>query len=617
MGSARDRVRRLAAACLAVAVAAMLPAMAIAQTEAKPPSDPPSESAETAASVAYEPSITGVDDDNLLDLLKASSQLFQLVDRPPATVLGLERRARNDLSRIRAALQSEGYYDAKLGFDVDTQKRPVAVTVKVDPGPQYTLAEFSIAYVGSPAPPPADQPALAALDIEIGMPAVAPKIKAGESKLLMLLGDRGYPFPKVENLDATVRHDKRQMVVKLSVDAGARARFGTVRITGLTNIDEAYIRRLIAWKEGATFDRREIDETRQALTATELFGRVQITAQPEPDAEGRVPIVIDVTQRPQRSIGAGLSYSSDIGFSGEVFWEHRNLFDQNERLKLTLTAGEIEQSGKAAFRKPAFFRRDQALLVDAGLANRETDAFDQKTISSTVALERRLSRAWRGSLGVTASYDDVQDNDGVREFKLLGFPVTGLMDTTDNLLNPTKGQRLDLSGTPYVGTGDRDLAFLRMLAGGSTYHAIDKDKRFILAGRVRVGSIIGEATEALPADKRFYAGGGGSIRGYEFQRVGPLDSDNDPLGGRSLLEVSGELRIRVTEQFGLVPFIDGGTVFEDPYPSFDETVRWAGGLGFRYFTGFGPVRLDVAFPINGRKDVDDTFEFYISFGQAF
>ena len=616
MAPVRDRLQRLATACLAVVVVAgVLPSAATAQT--MPPADPPSESDEAVTAVAYEPSITGVDDDKLLDLLKGSSQLYELVDRPPATVLSLERRARNDLSRLRAALQSEGYYDAKLGFDVDTEKQPVAVTVRVDPGPLYTLAEFTVDYVGSPPPPAADRPSLESLDIEIGMPAVAPKIKAGETKLLRLLGDRGYPFPKVDKLDATVRHDKRQMYVKLAVDAGARAKFGAVRIGGLTNIDEAYIRRLISWKEGATFDRREIDETRQALIGTELFGRVQITAQPEPDAEGRVPIAIELTERPQRSIGAGLSYSTDIGFAGEVFWEHRNLLGQNERLKLTVTAGEIEQSGKAAFRKPAFLRRDQALLVDGSLSNLETDAFDQKSISSTVALERRFTRAWRGSVGVTASYDDVQDNDGTREFKLLGLPVTGLMDTTDNLLNPTRGQRLDLSGTPYVGTGDRNLAFLRMLVGGSTYYAIDKDKRFILAGRVRVGSIVGEATEALPADKRFYAGGGGSIRGYEFQRVGPLDSEDDPLGGRSLLEMSGELRIRVTEQFGLVPFIDGGTVFEDPYPSFDRTVRWAGGLGFRYFTGFGPLRLDVAFPINGRDDVDDTFEFYISFGQAF
>ena len=159
--------------------------------------------------------------------------------------------------------------------------------------------------------------------------------------------------------------------------------------------------------------------------------------------------------------------------------------------------------------------------------------------------------------------------------------------------------------------------FLSSLAGGSAYYAIDSEARFILAGRGRVGSIVGESTEDVPANKRFYAGGGGSVRGYEFQSVGPLDNDDDPLGGRSLIAVGAELRTRITDSIGLVPFVDGGTVYDSSYPDFDETFRWAAGLGLRYFTGFGPIRLDVAVPLNKRDDIDDDFEIYISFGQAF
>ena len=138
----------------------------------------------------------------------------------------------------------------------------------------------------------------------------------------------------------------------------------------------------------------------------------------------------------------------------------------------------------------------------------------------------------------------------------------------------------------------------------------------MLSARTRIGSIIGQETDELPANKRFYSGGGGSVRGYEFQSIGPEDDKGDPTGGRSVLEVSGEVRLRVTEDIGLVPFIDGGTVSEQPFPDFDERFLWAGGLGLRYFTGIGPLRLDVAFPINGR-DSDDIFQFYISLGQAF
>jgi len=188
--------------------------------------------------------------------------------------------------------------------------------------------------------------------------------------------------------------------------------------------------------------------------------------------------------------------------------------------------------------------------------------------------------------------------------------------TADNPLNPTRGTVVDLSATPYAGFANDPISFLRMSAGGSAYYSLDKGSRFILAGRTRVGSIVGEKTDVLPADKRFYAGGGGSVRGYGYQKVGPLDSDGDPTGGRSLFDLGAELRIRVTETIGVVPFIDGGMVTEESYPSFDEPLLWAGGLGLRYYTGFGPLRLDVAFPINGRKE-DDLFQFYVSFGQAF
>ncbi len=139
-----------------------------------------------------------------------------------------------------------------------------------------------------------------------------------------------------------------------------------------------------------------------------------------------------------------------------------------------------------------------------------------------------------------------------------------------------------------------------------------------MAGRVRAGSIVGESRAEIPASKRFYAGGGGSVRGYQFKKVGPLDDENDPIGGRSVIELSAEARFRVSERIGLVPFVDGGAVFTNPDFSTegDDTIRWAAGLGGRYFTVIGPIRLDVAFPIN-KRDVDDDFQFYVSIGQAF
>jgi translocation and assembly module TamA len=138
----------------------------------------------------------------------------------------------------------------------------------------------------------------------------------------------------------------------------------------------------------------------------------------------------------------------------------------------------------------------------------------------------------------------------------------------------------------------------------------------VLAGRVNVGAIAGSQRNRIPADERFYAGGGGSIRGYEHQKVGPL-RDDTPLGGRSLLEFSIEARTRISNRFGIVPFIDGGTVFESAYPTFGRTLRWGAGIGFRYFSPIGPIRFDVAVPLNRRSGIDKAFQIYISLGQAF
>jgi len=120
----------------------------------------------------------------------------------------------------------------------------------------------------------------------------------------------------------------------------------------------------------------------------------------------------------------------------------------------------------------------------------------------------------------------------------------------------------------------------------------------------------------VPADERFYAGGGGSIRGYSYQSVGPL-SGGDPVGGRSLLELSTELRLRLGERFGFVGFLDGGSAFGAAFPDFDEELLWGTGLGFRYFTAVGPLRLDFAVPLDRRHGIDDAFQVYISLGQAF
>lgn len=572
---------------------------------------------EPALVATYDSSIDGVDEKDLRQLLEASSQLNTLVKQPPSTVAGIERRAREDVERLRKTLRSEGYYDGTVTYSLDAAKTPVAVRLTVDPGPRYKLTEFTITYTGAKSPGPDVQPSLDDLNIKLGMPAESAKIADAQRLLTMLLAERSWPNAKIEDRKYVVDRQGKTMVVHLQVDSGPSARFGAVTVQGAETVDAAYIEQLVTWQPGTPYDSRKIMETRRALLGTGLFSTVSVDLSDAPTTGEERGVVIRVAEKPHRTIGAGVSYSTDIGVGGEVFWEHRNLFGANETLRTSVKAAQIEQSAEVRLRKPTYLHRDQALLSSAAFTHKDTDAFDQLSLSGFVGLERQWTPQLRTIFGLAPSFDVVTDNDEERKFVLLGMPATLFWDASDNRLDPTRGFRLDFNTTPYVGTGSDTLAFVTAAVGVSAYHKIDKKGRYILAGRARVGSLVGAETTEVPATKRFFAGGGGSIRGYEFQSVGPLDSENDPLGGRSLLEIGTEVRIRLTDTIGVVPFVDGGSVFDDIYPTFDETVRWAAGLGLRYHTKIGPVRVDFGFPINGRDDVDDAFQFYISFGQAF
>jgi translocation and assembly module TamA len=592
--------------------------------------EPPAEAAgetgeeDSVPGLDYSVEILGVEDSDLKGLLEKSSQLFALIERPPATRGGVRRRAEGDMERFGATLRSEGYYAATSTFEIvedtapktDDGAAPVVVRISVDPGPAYKLSEVAVRYPETVAevsdlPRDADD-----LDLEIGMRARAVAILTAQNNLILDLKNLGYPFAEVTDRKTTIRHDEAIMRVAFEADPGPLAHFGAVSIEGTEEVDEDYVRVLLTWQDGDLFSREAVDATRRELLRSGLFASAKINLAEAVDAEGRLPVTIDVLEAKHRSVGFGAKYSTGEGAGVETFWEHRNFFGRGERLRVTATAAQIEQMLDGAFRKPNFLQRDQALLANLAVRHANTDAFDEVSAASFAGLERPLGENWTVTGGLANEYLVIDDDDGERTFLLFGLPGTARRDTTDNLLNPSKGTRLTLSLTPWVGTLDESLTWLNGFTSGSAYYAIDQEARFVLAGRGKLGVIVGEDTAALPANKRFYAGGGGSVRGYEFQKVGPLDDDDDPLGGRSVIEVGAEVRARVTESVGLVPFIDGGMVYDDAYPDFSEEILWAAGLGVRYFTAIGPVRFDLAFPLNGR-DVDDSFQFYISIGQAF
>lgn len=613
----------LPAFCFVISMGVIL---AIASTLSSPNAladDPPAEGtgqesndeADSGPRVDYQAQITAGGEAELTDILTRTSQLILLADRPPATLAALERRAEADLARLETALRSEGFYAGSVTFEIDEDSRPILIDVSVDPGPVYLLTDFDIDFGSGAAPGlPRD---LTALGIELGRPARAPAILRAERKLLRDLANSGHPLAEKTARRALVNHGESSLRVELEIDPGPPATFGPLTVDGLTSVDEDYVRELIPWEEGARFDRRELDKARIALSQTNLFSSITLKEGEAVNERGGLPVALALLERDHRTVGATISYSTSEGPGLEVFWQHRNLLGGNENLGFSAEGSLIEQNVSLDLRKPRFWREDQTLLANTSLIRRDNEAFQEESANAFIGLERKLNEIWRGSAGASLAYEIIEDDEeGERNFTLFGLPITADRDTSDDLLNPSEGSRLRLATTPSLGTGDDDIAFLTNQVTASAYYALDEEKQFILAGRARLGSIVGTDTQTLPANRRFYAGGAGSVRGYEFQRLGPLDDDDDPVGGRSVLEFSAEVRARVYEDFGIVPFVEGGIVGDDPLVTFDEDFLWAVGLGLRYYTAVGPLRLDVAFPINPRDD-DDFFQFYVSLGQAF
>jgi translocation and assembly module TamA len=573
---------------------------------------------DTSHKLAYDVKIEGVGDGKLYDVLKATSQTVAFADRPPATELGLQVRADGDVERLNTALRSEGYYDASVSYRLNTSVSPAQVVFQIDPGPPYYLESYEIKYT-RPAEHKGLPKDIRRLGLHIGMPARAPDIVAAESTLMTLLMQRGYPHPIVDNRQATVDHADHSMRVVVNVDQGPYAVFGPVSYEGLEDVDETLPRSLLTWKKGEPFDQREIEKYRKDLWQTELFKAITFDKSHEVGADGSLPITVKVVEALPRTVGAGANYSTDEGFGIEVFWRHRNLFGEGERLETRIELAQIRQSLKATFRKPVFLRKDQSFLAATEFTREDTDAFRGLTGTASVGVERKIDEGFTVSAGLSLDYSSLEDagkNSDVDTYYLVGVPLVASLDRTNNALNPERGFKASAQATPYYGTGNKELTFLSASLSGAVYVPIDSDRRYVWAGRAKVGTIIGAETQDIPANLRLYAGGGGSVRGYAYQSVGPLDNAGDPLGGRSLIEAAMEVRVKVTDTIAVVPFIDGGNVYDASWPDLGQGLLWAGGLGVRYYTDFGPLRFDVATPINGRPS-DDNFQFYVSLGQAF
>jgi translocation and assembly module TamA len=562
-------------------------------------------------------------------LVTSVSRLADLEKVGAQSQVALARRATADHKRILELLESEGYYDAVVEHEIDATVAPTRVRVRIDAGPQYSIAPCEARLIGLDDPPTELASAIERFVRLDGKPAQAKRVLDSEATLLGDIEAAGFPLVRILERRFVADHATRTLAVMLDVAPGPQARFGPVEVVGLEQVSATFVRNRLPWQDGDLYDPAAVEKGRRELGTTGLFAHVSIRHADALDTSGKLPLTVTVSEAKFRTVGVGVRYDSSLGAGGGVSWEHRNIRGEGERLRI---AGDVAQSGWSAlllWREPDFLRPGYMLDYQAGYKVEENNAYEVQRAQVGVALEVPLTLVLNARMGVSLEHDPVEtkardpvtnERDQDETFVLLGFPFGLRRNTTDDLLEPTRGSRAELTVTPYTEISGKDLTFVVTRISPSAYlpfHVPGLGRQSVLAGRMSLGSIAGTKRDSTPADKRFYAGGGGSIRGYDYQRVGPLDDDDEPLGGRSLLEAGLELRLRFTESFGIVGFFEGGNVYTSLYPDLDDVIRWGTGGGLRYYSPVGPFRIDVGTPVNGRDGIDDAVQVYLSLGEAF
>jgi translocation and assembly module TamA len=570
-------------------------------------------------------------------------------------------RAREDEKLAIRLLSSRGYYDATAVSTVepDPQRQgAVLATISVTPGPLYRLGDVKID--SAPTVPPGLL--LRELNLNPGDPIEAERIQGAEANVALRLPQQGYPFFKLGQRDILLDGETQIGDYTLPIELGPRAVFGDIRTEvgsvnmagrGAGSADPAaradtsarsqrraqrqgraraaamsadHIRVLRRYRPGELYDVRAVDDLRAAMIATSLFSTVSVepvrTGQAGPDGTEVVDLLVRQNPGRPRTLAAELGYSTGEGIRLTGSWTHRNLFPPEGALIVSGVLGTQEQGLTTTFRRSNWRQRDRTLQFAVAAEHKDYDAYEAYTGSISARVSRDSTPIWQKRwtyfyglelVGTNEDRWNYNSNQRDRGTWLIGaVPLFVGYDRSDNLLNPTRGFRIKANASAETSVRGATRPYGRFMLEGTYYQPVSTS--LVIAGRARVGSIVGIARDDLPPSRRYYAGGGGSVRGFGYQELGPRSPDDKPVGGRSFNEFALEARYRFGN-YGIVPFIDAGQVYEGIYPTMQK-MRFGAGIGGRLYTNFGPIRVDVATPIK-RKPNESKIALYISIGQAF
>ncbi|MEL7414583.1 MAG: BamA/TamA family outer membrane protein, partial [Pseudomonadota bacterium] len=455
------------------------------------------------------------------------------------------------------------------------------------------------------------------LGTPMGRAADAEAILAAEDAAVANLQRRGYAYATFVEREAIADRESKTIEVVTVLNAGNAYEFGEISFEGITRVPEDYLASYQTWKPGQTFNAAEVAAFQRDLTQTELFNAISVEIPPEPPEGNRLPVTVRAEERRSRSFSVGVSWNTNLGPQLDTSVQHRNLLGRNERGAVALKVNRAEQGITFSFRKPQFRRDGQDLISSIAFTNYTDETLEGEVVELRLGGERQLDDRWRVGLGGALELSQLDDDGDLEESALAGLPFFGQYDSTRDRLDPQNGSRFRLDVVPYIGSvDDREVSFTRVDSRISFYRRLDDDATYVLATRFRAGAIIADQIDDVPTNQRLYSGGGGSVRGFSLDGIGPRDSDNDASGGLSAAEAGIELRVRLGEAIGGVAFVEAGAVSEEKVIEWGEEIRESAGIGIRYFSPVGPIRADIAAPID-RKGGEDAVQFYLSIGQAF
>ncbi|MCK8465165.1 autotransporter assembly complex protein TamA [Aliiroseovarius sp. S1339] len=563
-------------------------------------------------------------DDDLEDALKGASLVLAAQDDADKDTRDVFADALAEYGQLVQTLYANGYYSGVVKVRVDGREAaqiPVfevpqaigMIEVSVNPGKQFRFGNARAA----PLAPNTDMPD------EFRAGEVAKSVTVQQAADAAVLGWRQAGHAKVDlsGQKITANHANAQLSATLNVAPGPKVRFGTLRQTTESAVRSDRIARIAGFPAGQVFSPDELETVAKRLRRTGAFSSVTLTEAETLGAGNTMDIGLALVDEEPRRFGVGAELASLEGLKLSAFWMHRNMFGGAERLRID---GEISgiagQHGGVDYRlgvrldQPATFGPDTNAFVFGSLAYEDEPGYISRSANLGAGIKRIFSDTLEAEFGAALLYSETTDILGDRRFVLFTLPTSLTWDRRNDKLDATRGTYLKAEVIPFIsldngGTGGW------AYGDGRAYRGFGAEDRFVLAGRVQVGSVFAGNVGDIPPDYLFYSGGGGTVRGQPYQSLGLDVGGGEITGGQSFVSLSAELRAQITDKIGVVGFVDAGHVAAGSL--FDGQGNWhtGGGIGVRYKTPIGPLRLDVAGPISG--DTSDGVQIYLGIGQAF